>query len=828
MRLTALFSLMLVPWTLCAGTAAEAADMWVEDFKTSSLGFDHPWEEPVVISGTGWAEWTSDGEIGRLALHSEDAYRCWVTTSRSFPWDESTNRFCQIRFSRLTPRARLKLYAISDADGGVPHVILNHYDEAEHPPANELLTVDLRDKLPAGTRSLRVRVELTKDGSSPPSPTRENPPKGDFRPMPRDIEVYLDWIKLGAPGGEGDPPGAPVAADETPAAFREGEPVTLRWAPPADSPADGYTLICSRDPLFAAACLTELDAVPGTRHTLAAPLAPGTWYWTVSATRAGLSGPFLLDQATGQPPSIVIQRTLSPDERAYDHFSIRGGACSFGSLRHFSDEPILIEQARRMLEMGADAYKFLIGGENYVKCYTDLSDEIREKSRTMVELVQNEPAYKTLLDMPFKYFVMWAYAMKVKLVFGQDQFTEEVAAAEYDQIYEFARWLLQTYAGTGKVFLIGHWEGDNMLMGGATSDVPSEAKIADLIRWHRNRQQAVTDARNSLPDVQGVEVYHYSEVNAISPVLDKDLPRMINAILPHVPVDLISYSAYNCLNHTDELPERAYTHLDYILEHGRFTGAWKHSKPVFIGEYGLPLPPVPQRPHRNRLGLKAVASWGSPINLFWSTYTQLENDNSALFSLEGEKTEDYYVLADYVAKMHFLRNATRVWLERNPTDQEASRLALDYDRIAPHDILRRILDSLEYRFTVTDEEFIESIFASCGMTGSGALTEDLVTSLREGRLTRFEALCRILDSDEFAGAMGEEEFDAWLAMHLLSDTVEFPDGAPTRSERYLSALDHEAFRDRNIAAARLNHVTPELRRMYQPEFRASGEAEDAS
>jgi len=804
--------ILIGQWLLPVMGRADA--VWVEDFKQHHLGMDHPWEWPVVILGDGAAAFVSDGENARLSLRGKTSFRASVSTARDFECEAAAPPRLQVRFSRLSPEARLKIYGLADADGRVPHLLVNHKNTSSTPSA-ALLTVDLSEKLPAGTRRLGLRLELDRDN-------RER--------VPGEVEVVVDWIKIVAGGAAAAAPGAPrpVAPAQQSAA---SNPPTLTWEAPEGFTGERYTVSLSRDPYFSAACTTVLDGVPGRSYQPAAPLAPGRWYWTVAATDAsGLSGEFMQDPATSEPLSFTVEG--DGDESAeFPYFNLRAGSQAFGSIKKFTDEPKLVEQARRMLEMGSDAIKFLLGADadhaNYVSVYKDLSDEIRHRSHTLVELIENEPAYKTVFDMPFKYFVMWVNPMDMTLRLGEGEYNEPEMEQEYQQLYDLTRYFMQTYQGTGKVFLIGHWEGDNMLMedNDLIKGTPREAKLEDMRKWLANRQKAVEDGRNSLPDVTGVEVYNYAELNIITPVLDDGLPRLINAVLPHVAVDLVSYSAYNCMNHTDELPERAWRHFDYILEHAKFTGAWKHGKPVFMGEYGIPMPLVPSRPARNLIALKSAASWGSPINLYWSVYTQLENGNSALIELDGTKNQEYHDMRDFLDRMHLLKHATRVWLGRNPTELEANYLALEFDQVKRSELLARIVNSHEYRALVSDEEFLDWALAACGIRdeAAAALRGRLEEASAEGQAPRFDLFLTILDSPEFAQAVSDRDFRNYLAAWLSNGSGQYAGRENVRrSELYLDAIDCEEFSRRDHEFAQLNQVTEAIRAKYQPNFAASG------
>lgn len=79
----------------------------------------------------------------------------------------------------------------------------------------------------------------------------------------------------------------------------------------------------------------------------------------------------------------------------------------------------------------------------------------------LVELA-GRPMYRRLFEKPFT-----TYFLVVPPVTGHSQFldgmTAAETAAERAAFEALARHLLQTYAGTGKTFVLQNWEGDHLL-----------------------------------------------------------------------------------------------------------------------------------------------------------------------------------------------------------------------------------------------------------------------------------------------------------------------------------------------------------------------------
>ena len=524
---------------------------------------------------------------------------------------------------------------------------------------------------------------------------------------------------------------------------------------------------------------------------------------------------------------ITIKSVESIPLKQYPYYPILGASQGFGYINKFTDEPSPVEQGRIMVNIGADAYKFMVGynvgwaSYRDANLYRDLPDLLPSGGdKTIVRLIQNEPAYRAVFDLPLKFYVMWTYA--TDYWWFRSSIPDSDMQKEYSQLYDFTRYLLQTYQGTGKVFLMGQWESDHVIMEGRDANNPALQPTAQMIdamrRWFANRQQAIDDARNSLPEITGVEVYNYVEVNCIQPVLDNpNVQRVVNVVLPYVTVDLISYSSYNATNHTEQLPQRLNAHMDFIESKANLTGRWPYGKPVFIGEYGMPRPYDNSRAAQNLASLKACAAWGSPINLFWSIYSQLENGNSALVENNGTPNRDYYQLRDFNRKMHVLRNATRVWLDRNPTEAETRAFinGFTYPAGANYTLLANVINASGER--TSNAQYLAALCQdlNLGEQIGTAWYQGLLDDLAAGRKTRSAVLSAVLDSAEFAAAVPLEDFKSYLADAVLrQEGVQFPTPEPSRSSLYQWAINQAQFNEADLPYALLSCVPDTLRAKY--------------
>ncbi|MEI7907408.1 MAG: hypothetical protein WCI84_08645, partial [Bacteroidota bacterium] len=200
---------------------------------------------------------------------------------------------------------------------------------------------------------------------------------------------------------------------------------------------------------------------------------------------------------------------------------------------------------------------------------------------------------QTIFNMPLRNYIIWTYcdmSGDLKKWWQGPEFTEQGSKEEYRQIYELTVYLLTHFNNSGKHFYLGVWESDYHLLGFALNPKePTQLRINGFIEWMNVRQKAIEDARRTVPH-ENVEVYGYAEVVRYFDALEGK-SRVVNSVLPHIRVDLVSYSSYEStgdqtFNWGEDVRLATREAFDYIA---------KHSPPsevpgcrVFVGEYGYP------------------------------------------------------------------------------------------------------------------------------------------------------------------------------------------------------------------------------------------------
>ncbi len=783
---------MVVVWP----GAMHGQPLWVEDFKNPVGGFDRGWRIALPPGSATQVRFESTGETARLHVRGQSNAYASVVTTHWIDWNTQSNRWLQILVPNLEFGERIKVLGYSSKGAG-GWVLLHDEWSAIPGQGPQPQTMDVNAAIPAGAQQILLMIEVVDN-------VWGDPPEG--------AEVNVDWIKAGMPSHAGAPTEAPA-----PIMPLEGETVgdlpLLGWTAPAGYEANRYSVSLSRDPLFSdGSTMTALDSVIGTRFPVRTKLAPGRWYWKVSATGPeGLSGPFSVlatdpaldprDPRSRRHNSFVVAEATARNGEVRP-FPTRMGSQGFSAEYKFSADPVMVEQARRCLELGSQSYKFLLGWDQYRTVYPDLAELPASRRGSIVALVENEPAYKRVFEMPFQFYCMWTYAMGIPYWRFGNGLSAEHAQEEYRQIYDLARLLMLKYQNTGKTFLLGHWEGDWVLLEGYDyHGVPRERMIQGMIEWYRLRQKAVEDARNSLPWVQGVWVGHYAEVNLVEKAL-QGKATVASRVLPHVAVDAVSYSAYDATNIRSEMPRRLHRHLDYLWWNSRFTGAWPHGRPVFIGEFGFGGSDSVEAGLSDQAAARAAHTWGCPLIQFWSMYRSSPESMSSLIDRDARATPSQEGLRNLIVGGSNLRGASVAWLAREPLEEEQNGFGGLPQRHPGTAALRFVLDSARFRSVVGHREFVETAIrrATHGGDVGNADINEWVAALESESTTRFECLVQILDSALFRAAVSDAEYSRYLC-GIRSGAWDRNDPLPpgTRSTLYLEALDAESFAAQSVA-----------------------------
>jgi len=154
---------------------------------------------------------------------------------------------------------------------------------------------------------------------------------------------------------------------------------------------------------------------------------------------------------------------------------------------------------------------------------------------SLTQLAQT-PYFKSVFSKPFQTYVLTVYALSRPDHYWTAGISSEQAADETRQFYELSKHLLLAYKGTGKTFVLQHWEGDWALRHGSpkaydASYVPSPTAVQGMIQWLNARQAGIVKARTEVGSTE-VHVYGATEVNRLEDSI-AGKPGMANSVLPH-------------------------------------------------------------------------------------------------------------------------------------------------------------------------------------------------------------------------------------------------------------------------------------------------------
>ena len=263
---------------------------------------------------------------------------------------------------------------------------------------------------------------------------------------------------------------------------------------------------------------------------------PGAAFRTLCCLLIFLGG-FILRVHAQSVPAGRQQVLISPFEAGATHVAGRYG---------FTNHNFLVEGANTVRGLGSPSI-FIYLSPNFRTIYPDRGDHSwpDQNPTSLVQLAQTAP-FQTVLKMPFRTFVITAFSFANSDQVKQFATSTNAAAAEEQEFYDLTKYLYATFAGSGKTFILKHWEGDWVGLEGAdpTADI-SPTMISAMTNWLVARQKGVSRARNESGNVKGVAVMNAIEVNRIFDYSENGLRRVINKVVPFAQADMVTYSSYD-------------------------------------------------------------------------------------------------------------------------------------------------------------------------------------------------------------------------------------------------------------------------------------------
>jgi hypothetical protein len=227
--------------------------------------------------------------------------------------------------------------------------------------------------------------------------------------------------------------------------------------------------------------------------------------------------------------------------------NLMAGVSHINRTYRFTDNNYLLEGAQKISDLGSSSI-FIYLTPWFRTEYPDEASANWPASNPMGldGLAQTAP-YDQVFHLPFKTIVMTTFTFaNADGVQGMAQAPDRLRAEE-NEFYQLTKYLYSHFTGSGKTFVLKNWETDGFaaFLGNTTGDIPQNV-VDDLIAWLSARQRGVTRSRNEAHD-SSVLVLNGAEVNRVLDYAQNGLRRVINAVVPQVNADMLTYSSYDAM-----------------------------------------------------------------------------------------------------------------------------------------------------------------------------------------------------------------------------------------------------------------------------------------
>ncbi len=333
------------------------------------------------------------------------------------------------------------------------------------------------------------------------------------------------------------------------------------------------------------------------------------------------------------------------------------GTNSIGGKYQFTNESKLVEQAKHIRAMGSNILKISLGA-NSPKAYGLMVDAT---PTTTLGLFNASPEYKKVFDMDFKYIFAWVHT--ITGINWKKGINPEQEQRLYDEMFDFATYLLTTYNNSGKTFLIGNWEGDWLLLPDYNrTAAPPQEHLQNMTKWFQIRQRAIDDAKKKAAS-NNVQLYHYIEVNLVLKGM-KGEPCIASSVLAQANPDLVSYSSYEAIKNRTytEKKEQLNSIFNYLEKQLQPKEGLPFSRRVYIGEYGyhanINKPESFTKQYNETKEIMQISlELNLPFALHWQMYNNEyeangESKQMSLINEQGERMPLYFLHQQFYQQMN--------------------------------------------------------------------------------------------------------------------------------------------------------------------------------
>jgi hypothetical protein len=255
----------------------------------------------------------------------------------------------------------------------------------------------------------------------------------------------------------------------------------------------------------------------------------------------------------------------------------------------FTQNNYLVEGAQKISDLGSTSI-FVYLTPWFRREYPDESNRNWPASDPVAldGLAQTAP-YDQIFRLPFKTIVLTAFTFaNADSVQGIARAQDRLGAEE-NEFYQLTKYLYSHFSGSGKTFVLKNWETDGFAaaLGNTSGDIPQNV-VDDLVAWLSARQRGVTRARNEAHD-SSVLVLNGAEVSRVLDYAQNGLKRVINAVIPQVKADMLTYSSYDAMVYGSDAQsvQKSLTQALQTIEKLAPDPQGMGSRRILISEYGL-------------------------------------------------------------------------------------------------------------------------------------------------------------------------------------------------------------------------------------------------
>lgn len=226
------------------------------------------------------------------------------------------------------------------------------------------------------------------------------------------------------------------------------------------------------------------------------------------------------------------------------------GVIHMNGKYHFTTDNFMKEGIDEVQNMGTNVIKLFLGRSSTLS-YPSYWGVTFPTFNNLTQLAQTSYFQDAFSRPQFKTYILTTYEMTNGG--NVTNFKDGISTTErtniYNEIYNLATYLYDTYNNTGKTFVLANWEGDGMLgfVNRASNLPPADTThmwLQGLTDWFNIRQDAIIAARNAAiaAGKTNVKVVGAAEFNHVSIRKTYDWPTMLDSIVPKLHMDLYSFS----------------------------------------------------------------------------------------------------------------------------------------------------------------------------------------------------------------------------------------------------------------------------------------------